>query len=185
MTTEKPQQVAEVDANGPQAQESQHPDLPQNLPVEHETRRAQDQVLPAGLIQVEEQTPPPVPEKVVTPPAKNPHMEMPPIYAEPEPQMVTPLSRLTATPTYIDCPFCMQRAQTNVSKEGTSMQTMAAALCCLFCVCAVCVPYMCHWFEDTHIYCSRCKARVATIPHDGHINIYRPTDPAMVATIYQ
>lgn len=130
-------------------------------------------------------TRPSVPEKVITPPAKNPHMEMPPIVSEPEPQMVTPLSRLTATPTFIDCPFCLQRAQTNVSTEGTSMQTMAAALCCLFCICAVCLPYVCHWFEDTHIYCSRCKARVATIPHDGHIHIYQPTDPAMVATIYQ
>lgn len=118
-------------------------------------------------------------------PAKNPHMEMPPIVSEPEPQMVTPLQRLTATPTFIDCPFCLQRTQTNVSTEGTSMQTIAAALCCLVCVCAVCLPYACHWFEDTHIYCSRCKARVATIPHDGHIHIYQPNDPAMVATIYQ
>ncbi|KAI7777693.1 hypothetical protein LA080_003186 [Diaporthe eres] len=156
MTAEKFQQDAEANGNGPQSQDPQCPDVAHDLAVEREMKPTQDTSLPADLIQVEEQKAPSVPEKVITPPAKNPHMEMPPIVSEPEPQMVTPLSRLTATPTFIDCPFCLQRAQTNVSTEGTSMQTMAAALCCLFCICAVCLPYVCHWFEDTHIYCSRC-----------------------------
>lgn len=185
MTAGKGQQEANVDGNVPQPQQPQRPDQAQDHASQDGMKPTQDQTVPADLIQVEEEKGPSVPEKVMSPPAKNPHMEMPPIVSEPEPQMVTPLSRLTATPTFIDCPFCLQRAQTNVSTEGTSMQTIAAALCCLFCVCAVCVPYLCHWFEDTHIYCSRCKARVATIPHDGHIHIYQPTDPAMVATIYQ
>ncbi|KAI3392095.1 hypothetical protein diail_6201, partial [Diaporthe ilicicola] len=125
--------------------------------------------------------PPPVPEKTASPPTPG----NPSVPEKPEPQVVTPMSMLTATPAYIDCPFCLRRAQTTVSIEGTSMQNIAAALCCLLCVCAVCLPYMCHWCEDTHIYCSRCKARVATIPHEGHRQIYRPDDPAMVATIYQ
>lgn len=128
-----------------------------------------------------------MPEKVVTPPAQNPQMEMPPSYSGPgpAPQMATPLTSLTATPTTIDCPFCHQRAQTNVTTDGTSMQHMAAALCCLVCVCGVCLPYMCHWFEDTHIFCSRCKARVATIPHEGHIQVYQPNGPTVAATTYQ
>ncbi|KAG8163417.1 hypothetical protein KVR01_006714 [Diaporthe batatas] len=187
MTTEKVQQEVKTDGDLRQSQAPQHPDLAQEHSIQNGTEPIQNdwQNLPADLIQVEQDRGPTVPEKVITPPAKNPHMEMPPIVSEPEPQMVTPLSRLTAKPTFIDCPFCLQRTQTNVSTEGTSMQTIAAALCCLFCLCTVCLPYLCHWFEDTHIYCSRCKARVATIPHDGHIHVYQPNDPAMVATIYQ
>lgn len=52
---------------------------------------------------------------------------------------------------------------------------MSAALCCLCCgIITVCIPFLCHWFENTHIQCSGCKKQVAMIPHDGPIIVYWP-----------
>ncbi|KAI1759689.1 hypothetical protein GGR53DRAFT_512858 [Hypoxylon sp. FL1150] len=81
--------------------------------------------------------------------------------------MVTPLHMLTENPTMIDCPFCRQRAMTRVTKEGTSTQTLAGVVLCLFCVCLACLPCVAGWCENVNIFCSSCSNRVATIPHDG------------------
>lgn len=52
---------------------------------------------------------------------------------------------------------------------------MSAALCCLCCgIITVCIPFLCHWFEDTIIQCSGCKKQVALIPHDGPIQVLWP-----------
>lgn len=88
------------------------------------------------------------------------------------PYMVVPLSRLTETPAMIDCPFCHRRAMTKTNKEGTPMQILAGAVLCIFCICLACVPCLAGWCEDTHIHCSLCGKKVATIPHDGTIQVH-------------
>ncbi|KAM4066347.1 LITAF-like zinc ribbon domain-containing protein [Hirsutella rhossiliensis] len=65
---------------------------------------------------------------------------MPTINPLPNPQTVTPLHLLNGAPQWIDCPFCQRRTQTSVEKMGTGMQTLAAVLCCIFCICLTCVP---------------------------------------------
>ncbi|KAI0012825.1 hypothetical protein F4779DRAFT_534743 [Xylariaceae sp. FL0662B] len=105
---------------------------------------------------------------------KNPHSlntKMPPIVREQDPQMVTPLHMLGEQPTWIDCPACRQRTLTKITKEASSMQTIAGLVLCLFCVCLACLPCINHWCENINIYCSSCNARVATIPHDGQIQV--------------
>ncbi|KAJ4397389.1 hypothetical protein N0V93_001615 [Gnomoniopsis smithogilvyi] len=137
------------------------------------------QALPDDLIQVVEV--PSYHESVITsPPAQEkPMIDM--IKPEPPPQMVTPLAQLTDQPAHIDCPYCQQRSLTYVMKEGSSMQTMAAAVCCLFCgVITVCIPMLCHWFEDTTIFCSKCRKMVAKIPHDGTIQVNHMAGPPLV-----
>ncbi|KAI1310169.1 hypothetical protein F5Y03DRAFT_347155 [Xylaria venustula] len=68
--------------------------------------------LPQALIQEERIAP------AVAPIADN----LPRIVEERNPPMVTPLNRLTATPAYIDCPFCKRRSMTRITKEGDSQQ---------------------------------------------------------------
>ncbi|OTB00392.1 hypothetical protein M426DRAFT_26623 [Hypoxylon sp. CI-4A] len=50
---------------------------------------------------------------------------VPQIVPEQDPPSVTPLGRLTGEPAWIDCPHCKRRAKTRISKEGTTMQTIA------------------------------------------------------------
>ncbi|OHF01195.1 hypothetical protein CORC01_03510 [Colletotrichum orchidophilum] len=90
------------------------------------------------------------------------------------PLTVTPLHMLGDGPQWIDCPFCNQRTQTVITKEGTAMQMVAGALCCLFCVCLACVPCIAGWCENMHYSCARCKNRVATRPYDGTIQVFSP-----------
>lgn len=55
---------------------------------------------------------------------------------------------------------------------------MTAALCCLCCgIITVCIPFLCHWFEDHIVQCSGCKKQVALVPHDGPITVYWPGPP--------
>ncbi|KAH9227930.1 hypothetical protein K456DRAFT_1765521 [Colletotrichum gloeosporioides 23] len=94
--------------------------------------------------------------------------------APPTIQGVTPLHMLGDKPQPIDCPFCMRRTMTIVDTEGTSMQMLAGALCCLLCVCLTCVPCIAGWCEDTHYSCGNCHKRVATRPYDGPIQVFGP-----------
>ncbi|EQB59212.1 hypothetical protein CGLO_00429 [Colletotrichum gloeosporioides Cg-14] len=89
-------------------------------------------------------------------------------------QGVTPLHMLGGKPQPIDCPFCMRRTMTIVDTEGTGMQMLAGALCCLLCVCLTCVPCIAGWYEDTHYSCGNCHKRVATRPYDGPIQVFGP-----------
>ncbi|KAL0939645.1 uncharacterized protein CTRU02_206255 [Colletotrichum truncatum] len=102
-------------------------------------------------------------------------------------QGVTPLHMLSDSPQWIDCPFCQSRTTTVVDTEGTSMQILAGALCCLVCVCLTCVPCLAGWCEDTHFSCSNCRQRVATRPHDGPIQVFGPQGPIypMVPSQYE
>ncbi|KAI0906892.1 hypothetical protein F4824DRAFT_483087 [Ustulina deusta] len=113
--------------------------------------------LPQALIQEEHIAP------AVAPIADN----MPHIIEERNPPMVTPLNRLTATPAYIDCPFCKTRSLTRIEKEGDSQQTIASVLCCIFCLCFACIPHLAGWCENVNIFCTSCHTKVAIIPHDG------------------
>ncbi|KAK2736255.1 hypothetical protein CKAH01_18923 [Colletotrichum kahawae] len=87
---------------------------------------------------------------------------------------VTPLHMLGDKPQPIDCPFCMRRTMTIVDTEGTGMQMLAGALCCLLCVCLTCVPCIAGWCEDTHYSCGNCHKRVATRPYDGPVQVFGP-----------
>ncbi|KAF4827284.1 hypothetical protein CGCTS75_v008367 [Colletotrichum tropicale] len=89
-------------------------------------------------------------------------------------QGVTPLHMLGDKPQPIDCPFCMRRTMTILDTEGTGMQMLAGALCCLLCVCLTCVPCIAGWCEDTHYSCGNCHKRVATRPYDGPIQVFGP-----------
>ncbi|CAJ2502641.1 Uu.00g100350.m01.CDS01 [Anthostomella pinea] len=93
-----------------------------------------------------------------------------------EAQVVTPLHQLTDTPLWINCPFCNKRTKTQSSVEGTAMQILSSVLCCLICVPLVCLPCVCHWFEETNIFCSACRNRVAVIS-DGDYGT--PTEAAV------
>ncbi|KAI6080657.1 hypothetical protein F4821DRAFT_265677 [Hypoxylon rubiginosum] len=95
----------------------------------------------------------------------------PQISTGPNPPVITPLHMLTEKPTRIECPFCRQRAMTRVTKEGTSTQTLAGVVLCLFCVCLACLPCVGGWCENVNIFCSSCNNRVATIPHDGPLSL--------------
>ncbi|KZL80456.1 litaf-like zinc ribbon domain protein, partial [Colletotrichum incanum] len=101
------------------------------------------------------------------------------------PATVTPLHMLGDAPAFIDCPFCQKRAMANTSKEGTGMQVLAGALCCLLCVCLTCVPCLAGWCEDTHYSCSNCHKKVATRPYDGPIEVFGPQPHAVVPSRYQ
>ncbi|KAI1407948.1 hypothetical protein F5Y13DRAFT_115371 [Hypoxylon sp. FL1857] len=96
---------------------------------------------------------------------------VPPIIVEPDAPHVTPLHQLNEFPTWIDCPYCKKRTMTKITKEDTSMQMVVGLVLCLFCVCLACAPCLCGWFQNTHIHCSSCGARIATIPHDGPIQL--------------
>ncbi|KAK1505126.1 hypothetical protein CABS01_08904 [Colletotrichum abscissum] len=120
--------------------------------------------MPANLVQLEQPaTPMPAQQKggpTITPLAN--------------PATVTPLHMLGDEPQWIDCPFCKQRTQTVIAKEGTAMQMVAGALCCLLCICLTCVPCIAGWCEDMHYTCSNCKNKVATRPYDGTIQVFSP-----------
>ncbi|KAL2126519.1 hypothetical protein VTI74DRAFT_779 [Chaetomium olivicolor] len=88
---------------------------------------------------------------------------------------VTPLNILGDQPQWIDCPFCQRRTMTRIGKEGTPMQLIAGALCCLFCVCLACVPCIAGWFEETKYYCSQCHKKVAMRSDRGAITVYGPS----------
>ncbi|GAW23121.1 hypothetical protein ANO14919_126710 [Xylariales sp. No.14919] len=96
---------------------------------------------------------------------------VPQVVIEGNPRMVTPLHRLTEDPAWIDCPFCKNITKTSVTKKGDSQQTLAAVICCLIFLPLVCVPGLCGWCENIHIFCSECRREVATIPHDGSIQV--------------
>ncbi|KAI1453637.1 hypothetical protein F4805DRAFT_442595, partial [Annulohypoxylon moriforme] len=95
----------------------------------------------------------------------------PQIVHERDPPIAIPLQNLTDAPTWIDCPFCKKRAMTKISKEGSSMQMVMGFVLCLCCICLACLPCVCGWFETTHIYCTSCDRRIATIPVDGPIQL--------------
>ncbi|KAI0838523.1 hypothetical protein F5Y06DRAFT_48470 [Hypoxylon sp. FL0890] len=96
---------------------------------------------------------------------------VPPVTVVPDPPPVTPLHLLPPEPTWIDCPYCKKQAMTKITTEGSSMQMAMGLVLCLFCICLACAPCMCGCFENTHIHCSNCNTRVATIPHDGPIQV--------------
>ncbi|WQF78567.1 Putative LITAF domain containing protein [Colletotrichum destructivum] len=98
---------------------------------------------------------------------------------------VTPLHMLGDEPAFIDCPFCQTRAMTNISKDGSGMQMVAGALCCLLCVCLTCVPCIAGWFEDTNYTCANCRKTVATRPYDGPIRVFGPQPYGAVPSQYQ
>jgi hypothetical protein len=86
------------------------------------------EIAPAPSSQTE---PPAIPEKDPAPSyteatregqATNQNPMKPETTGQARPEMVTPLNRLRAEPTWIDCPFCKRRAMTKTNKEGTSMQ---------------------------------------------------------------
>ncbi|KAK4228629.1 hypothetical protein QBC38DRAFT_474424 [Podospora fimiseda] len=91
-----------------------------------------------------------------------------------EASIATPLNMLSDQPQWIDCPFCQRRTKTRVQKEGTPMQIIAGALCCLFCICLTCVPCIAGWFEEIHYFCSGCNNKVAMRPDSGPLQIYAP-----------
>ncbi|KAK4168363.1 hypothetical protein QBC43DRAFT_117278 [Cladorrhinum sp. PSN259] len=91
-----------------------------------------------------------------------------------EASVATPLNMLGHAPQWIDCPFCQKRTRTRVRKDGTPMQLIAGALCCLFCICLTCVPCIAGWFEEVHYYCTGCNNQVAMRPDSGPMQIYAP-----------
>ncbi|KAI1771049.1 hypothetical protein F4818DRAFT_430967 [Hypoxylon cercidicola] len=95
----------------------------------------------------------------------------PRISVGPNAPVVTPLHMLTEHPTYIDCPFCRQCTMTRTTREGTSTQTLAGVVLCCICVCLACLPCIGGWCENVNIFCSSCNSRVATLPHDGPIQL--------------
>ncbi|KAI0439766.1 hypothetical protein F4803DRAFT_25523 [Xylaria telfairii] len=96
-----------------------------------------------------------------------PAANVPQVVVEGNPRMVTPIDRLTPQEAWIDCPFCEHTTKTRITKEGDSQQTLAGVVCCLICLPLACVPCIAGWCENTHIFCTRCGKKVATIPHDG------------------
>ncbi|KAF6798773.1 hypothetical protein CSOJ01_12662 [Colletotrichum sojae] len=131
--------------------------------------------MPASLIQDENITsPPPTYQKAG-----------PTITPLPAADAVTPLQMLGDKPQLIDCPFCQKRTMTDISKEGTSMQMVVGALCCLFCICLTCVPCIAGWFEDIHYSCGHCHQRVATRPYNGTIQVFGPHATGPVASQYE
>ncbi|KAI0196868.1 hypothetical protein F4808DRAFT_302766 [Astrocystis sublimbata] len=106
-------------------------------------------------------------DPVSAPVARN----VPKVVEEQNPRMVTPLHKLTDSPTYIDCPFCHRRAMTRVSKEGDDMQCIASVLCCLICICLACLPHAAGWCENANIFCTSCGNKVAVVPHDGAVQV--------------
>ncbi|KAI3336677.1 hypothetical protein HD806DRAFT_14223 [Xylariaceae sp. AK1471] len=100
---------------------------------------------------------------------------VPQVVIEGNPRMVTPLHKLTSEPAWIDCPLCNRTTKTRITKEGSSEQTLAAALCCIFCICLTCLPCVAGWCENIHIWCTGCGRKVAMIPHDGPIKVLAVT----------
>ncbi|OTA82864.1 hypothetical protein M434DRAFT_400883 [Hypoxylon sp. CO27-5] len=99
-------------------------------------------------------------------------MKVPPIMPEgDDAPRVTPLHQVNENPTWINCPNCQRRTKTKITKEDTSMQMVAGILLCLFCICLACAPCLCGWCQNTHIHCSSCGTRIATIPHDGPMQL--------------
>lgn len=88
---------------------------------------------------------------------------------------VVPLEHLDNNPQWIDCPWCQKRTHTRVEKEGTSMQMLTGVVLCLLCVCLACLPCIAGWFEDTHQFCSNCGKKVSTRSHEGHLQVFRPS----------
>ncbi|KAL2158792.1 hypothetical protein VTH06DRAFT_3984 [Thermothelomyces fergusii] len=87
----------------------------------------------------------------------------PPMAPQPPYVGVVPVNQLTGEqPQWIICPFCQQQTLTRVVKEGTTMQTVGAVLCCLLCVLLTPLPYLCGWCEVLNYYCSACNGRLAT-----------------------
>jgi hypothetical protein len=147
--------------------------------------------LPPGIVNEEQATTSPGVNNygyVASPPGGMNHhpqgMGQPVVNYEGAPQMVTPLGSLGEGPALIDCPHCHRRAMTKTDKEGTSMQMIAGAICCLFCICLTCVPCLAGWCENVNIHCSACGKRVATIPHDGTIQVHWPQTHTQVPSQY-
>ncbi|KAI0158125.1 hypothetical protein GGR57DRAFT_35924 [Xylariaceae sp. FL1272] len=93
---------------------------------------------------------------------------------------VTPLWRLGPDPTYIDCPFCHNRAITRIVKarccEHTCQSRLAGAVCHFVCICRTCMPCLAGRCKNCTIYCTSCGNKVALIPRDGPVRVLAPPD---------
>ncbi|KAJ3567047.1 hypothetical protein NPX13_g6907 [Xylaria arbuscula] len=126
--------------------ETQQPEIIINSPAAVD----QPSAATAGGEKSTENRSPPAPEAGAAPPAYQPSATTPPANAQQAPitpagndnptnqglpasketqqqqqqpqQLVTPLHALTEAPAWIDCPFCQQRTQTRVARQGDSQQ---------------------------------------------------------------
>lgn len=72
-------------------------------------------------------------------------------------------------------PSCLQYVEREPAADLVTRHSMSAALCCLCCgIITVCIPFLCHWFEDSIIQCSGCKKQVALVRHDGTTTVCWP-----------
>ena len=75
--------------------------------------------------------------------------------------------------------------KTKIEKKDSSTTKIYGFLCCLFCgIIGVCVPYLCHWAQETDFNCSRCGNRVAFRPHEGPIQTFRPQAAHLIPSKY-
>ncbi|KAI1117715.1 hypothetical protein F5Y14DRAFT_321150 [Nemania sp. NC0429] len=105
--------------------------------------------------------------------------------SEGDQRMVTPLTALTAAPTWIDCPFCHTRARTKTEEEGQGAQMCCGFVLCLIFLPLACIPCLFHLFEKTVVSCSACNRAVATIHHEGPIELHAPDKAVQRPSQYQ
>ncbi|PKY02388.1 hypothetical protein P168DRAFT_284099 [Aspergillus campestris IBT 28561] len=89
---------------------------------------------------------------------------------------VTPRESLRESPALVECQWCHHAGVTRVVQESSGQTGVAALLCCIFCgfIGAV-IPYIAKWSYNTHHHCPNCQKVIAILPHDGALEVQRPT----------
>ncbi|PLB34730.1 LITAF-like zinc ribbon domain-containing protein [Aspergillus candidus] len=89
---------------------------------------------------------------------------------------VTPRESLRESPALVECQWCHHAGVTRVVQESSGQTGVAAFLCCIFCgfIGAV-IPYIAKWSYNTHHHCPNCQKVIAILPHDGALEVQRPT----------
>ncbi|KAL6919558.1 hypothetical protein FSHL1_003538 [Fusarium sambucinum] len=74
---------------------------------------------------------------------------------------VTPLTELGDHPKFVDCPFCMHRAETRVKKTSSKVTHISATVLGFTTIAGAAVPYAGKWAAHTSHYCTNCDHKVA------------------------
>lgn len=76
------------------------------------------------------------------------------------------------------CPIV--RTELSMLTTGRCTCRLAGVVCCLICLPLACLPCVAGWCENTHVFCTRCGKKVATIPHDGPIQVESMSQQAVL-----
>ncbi|PLN86202.1 hypothetical protein BDW42DRAFT_190398 [Aspergillus taichungensis] len=89
---------------------------------------------------------------------------------------VTPRESLRDSPALVECQWCHHAGITRVVQESSTQTGVAALMCCIFCgIIGAVIPYIGKWSYNTHHHCPHCNKIIAIQPHDGALEVQRPT----------